>query len=68
MGRTDSAGWNKKVVPKAEIKAAATGVTGPAPQVQHNDILSEIQQLRKQINEIKEKKNMKTTPLPVPLS
>ena len=67
MGRTDSTGWNKKVVPKATTTSHSTDIVGngSGETVQHNDILSEIQQLRKQINDIKEKKNMKSTPLPV---
>ena len=70
MGRTDSTGWNKKVVPKARTASHSTDIVGngSGETVQHNDILSEIQQLRKQINDIKEKKNMKSTPLPVSLT
>jgi len=66
MGRTDSTGWNKKVVPKATTASHSNDIVGngSGETVQHNDILSEIQQLRKQINDIKEKKNMKSTPLP----
>ena len=60
MGRTDSTGWNKKVVPKATTPSYSTDIvgSGPGETVQHNDILSEIQQLRKQINDIKEKKKV----------